>query len=303
MLNSINFEAMSEIVSNQMYKSATLFPIGMPIGNMADITLRALHVLTICDRVAAENIRHSQVLLNRYHISKPMISLNEHNELKHAQKLIEYLMAGERIALITDAGTPGISDPGGKLVSLVRKSGINIVPIPGPSALITAVSIVGFCRTGFIFHGFLPRKINDREKFLSSIAHERYTHIFYEAPHRIFDMLTDCLKYLGSNRRVLVAKELTKIHETSIHGSLSEVVDFFACKRQRGEFVVIIEGTRDHTSSQENEQDNLLMLLLKELPLSQAVRLFSEATGKEKKVVYKKALEMKNNFLILAVER
>lgn len=295
MLNNAIFELIYKGIVSQTYKPSTLFVVGLPIGNMGDVTLRALHVLSICDRIAAENVHYSRMLLTRYHLNKPMISLNEHNEIENSVKIIKHLGDGERIVLITDAGTPGISDPGSVAVSIVRDRGFNVVPIPGPSAFVTAMSILGWAPSSFTFHGFLPRNKIERERFLFDISKQKPIHVFYEAPHRIVAMLSSCLKCFGGDRKVLLVKELTKIYEATFTGKLSQILQLVDCEKQRGEFVVVIEGLKSDLGIDENVGDDLLKILLQELPLSQSVRLASKITGREKNVLYKKALSLKES--------
>lgn len=294
MSNNINFELLYKHLMQQSYKTGTLFVIGMPIGNFGDITLRALYVLSMCHCIAAENIQHSRLLLNRYQLRKPMVSLNAYNEVESASCLIQRLYEGEYVALITDAGTPSISDPGARAVTLIRNHGFNIVPIPGPSALVTAMSVVGHWGfNSFTFHGFLPNNTRLRKKILMDIRYNKSVNIFYEAPHRIVAMLQDCLNCFEDTRLVLIARELTKIYETITYGNLREVFESIRDQKQRGEFVIVIEGSRVDCEL-EQTSDFLLEVLLQELSLSQSVRLVAKATGQEKNTIYQKALHLKN---------
>src|SRR5437762_6797201 len=190
-----------------------LYLVATPIGNLEDITLRAIRVLKQCDLIACEDTRQTKKLLNHYEIEKPTLSYHEHNEASRAAELVEKLAAGMRIAVVSDAGMPGISDPGFRLVSLAIERGISVVPIPGPSAFVSALVASGLPIESFSFRGFLPPKSGARRRELEEIRQSKQTEMFYEAPHRIRETLEDIVTTLGPGRRVAVARELTKIHE------------------------------------------------------------------------------------------
>jgi 16S rRNA (cytidine1402-2'-O)-methyltransferase len=219
-----------------------LYLVATPIGNLEDITLHAIRVLTNCDLIACEDTRQTQKLLNHFGIEKPTISYQEHNEASRAAELIEKLAAGARIAVVTDAGTPGISDPGFRVVLLAIERSILVVPIPGPVAFVTALVASGLPVESFSFRGFLAAKSGARRKQLESVRQSIQTEIFYEAPHRIRETLEDIVAVLGPTRRTVVARELTKIHEEFLRGTAAEV---FEIAKQRGEIkgeIVLLIG-------------------------------------------------------------
>ena len=273
-----------------------LYVVATPIGNLADITLRALETLKTVDAIAAEDTRHTSGLLSHFGISKKLIAVHEHNEYQSAEKLLMQLKAGGSIALVTDAGTPGISDPGAVVVDIVRKAGIKVVPIPGPSAVIAALSASGIQQNGFLFHGFLPASGATRRKALEALKTQTVTLVFYEAPHRILESLQDMANVLGAERRVTFARELTKTFET-IHSCLLAVaVDWLKAdpNQQRGEFVLLIEAEpAKETEEVSADAHRVLKLLLAELPLKQAVKLATEITSEKKNDLYELALALK----------
>jgi 16S rRNA (cytidine1402-2'-O)-methyltransferase len=221
--------------------SGTLFVVATPIGNLEDITLRALRVLREADLIACEDTRHTRGLLTRFEIGTPTTSYHDHNESERAEELLDRLERGETIALVSDAGTPGVSDPGYRLVAGAASRGIRVVPIPGPSAAITALSASGLPTDEFLFVGFLPPKQAARRARLEELAEVRSTLVIYEAPHRVDAMLADALAVLG-DRDVVVGRELTKVHEEFIRGKLSDVVESLDPSRRRGEFVILVRG-------------------------------------------------------------
>lgn len=272
-----------------------LYVVATPIGNLQDITLRALEVLKSVDAVAAEDTRHSQGLLGHFGLRKPLLALHEHNERQASAKVIAQLQAGQNIALITDAGTPGISDPGAILVEQAHAAGIRVVPIPGASAAVTAMSAAGFLHGPFLFHGFLPAKAAARRKELESLREQSANLIFYEAPHRVLEAVDDMAGVLGE-RTLVIARELTKTFETVQRLPLAEAAAWLAAdpNRQRGEFVLIVSG------AVKVESDVLpaatlavLQTLLAELPLKQASKLAAEITGEKKNRLYEAALQLK----------
>jgi 16S rRNA (cytidine1402-2'-O)-methyltransferase len=273
-----------------------LYVVATPIGNLADITLRALETLKNVDAIAAEDTRHTSGLLSHFGISKKLIAVHEHNEHQSAEKLLVQLKAGENIALVTDAGTPGISDPGAVVVDLVRKAGIKVVPIPGVSAVIAALSASGISQNGFLFHGFLPASGAARRKALEGLKAQTVTLVFYEAPHRIVESIHDMANVLGAERRVTFARELTKTFETIFTCNLSEAVAWLEAdtNQQRGEFVLLIEAAAIKVAEEVSEDSQrVLKLLLSELPLKQAVKLAAEITNEKKNDLYELALALK----------
>nr|WP_294840193.1 16S rRNA (cytidine(1402)-2'-O)-methyltransferase [uncultured Methylotenera sp.] len=273
-----------------------LYVVATPIGNLQDITLRALETLKAVDAIAAEDTRHTSGLLSHFGISKKLIAVHEHNEYQSAEKLLQQLNAGESIALVTDAGTPGISDPGAVVVDLVRKAGVKVVPVPGVSAVITALSASGIMQNGFLFHGFLPASGAARRKALEALKAQEVTLVFYEAPHRIVDSIADMCAVLGAERRITFARELTKTFETIYSCALSEAEAWLEAdtNQQRGEFVLLVEAAAIKDAEELPEETvRILKLLLAELPLKQAVKLATEITHEKKNVLYEFALQLK----------
>jgi len=241
-----------------------LYLVATPIGNLEDITLRAIRVLKQCDLIACEDTRQTRKLLNQYEIEKPTISYHEHNEAARAAELIEKLAAGVRIAVVSDAGMPGISDPGFRLVSLAIELGAPVVPIPGPTAFVSALVASGLPVEPLTFRGFLPPKIGARRRELERIRDSPQTEIFYEAPHRIRETLEDLVAVLGPGRRVVIARELTKIHEEFLRGRAVEVLEVLKSRAEiKGEIVLLIgpaseEQTRPVTVSVHNRVQQLM---------------------------------------------
>ncbi|MDP3745279.1 MAG: 16S rRNA (cytidine(1402)-2'-O)-methyltransferase [Methylotenera sp.] len=279
-----------------MHPIGTLYVVATPIGNLQDITLRALDILKTVDAIAAEDTRHTSGLLSHFGIAKKLIAVHEHNERQSAEKLLAQLSAGQSIALVTDAGTPGISDPGAVVVDLVRKAGVKVVPIPGASAVIAALSASGIAQNGFLFHGFLPASGAARRKVLETLKSQVVTLVFYEAPHRIIDSIVDMLAVLGAERRITFARELTKTFETIYSCDLGEAEAWLQAdaNQQRGEFVLLVEAAAIKEAEEIPEETvRILKLLLAELPLKQAVKLATEITHEKKNVLYEFALELK----------
>ncbi|RQH03717.1 16S rRNA (cytidine(1402)-2'-O)-methyltransferase [Paraburkholderia dinghuensis] len=283
-----------ELAQAQQYPVATLYVVATPIGNLADITLRALHVLGLVDRIAAEDTRNTGQLLTRFGLSKPLIAVHEHNEREAAQRVIDFLRAGERVACVSDAGTPGISDPGAKLVDAVREAGFQVVPLPGASALATALSAAGDWVATFTFLGFLPPKPKQRATALQSLVAHEHAMVFYEAPHRIVETVQALADAFGPGRRLLIARELTKLHEALHRCTLAEAPAWLAedANRQRGEFVLVVEGAQVAAASGE-DHDALLRVLLQEVPVKSAAKLAAALTGASRNALYARALELK----------
>jgi 16S rRNA (cytidine1402-2'-O)-methyltransferase len=273
-----------------------LYVVATPIGNLADITLRALETLKTVDAIAAEDTRHTSGLLSYFGISKKLIAVHEHNEHQSAEKLLQLLQAGESIALVTDAGTPGISDPGAVVVDLVLQAGIKVVPVPGVSAVITALSASGITQNSFLFHGFLPASGAARRKALEALKAQTATLVFYEAPHRIVECIEDLLSVLGGERRITFARELTKTFETIHRCNLTEATAWLQAdtNQQRGEFVLLVEAAPVKDTEEISEEAvRVLKLLLAEMPLKQAVKLAAEITREKKNDLYDFALALK----------
>jgi 16S rRNA (cytidine1402-2'-O)-methyltransferase len=275
---------------------AALYVVATPLGNLRDITLRALDVLRGADAVAAEDTRLTRGLLTHYGLNNEMIAVHEHNEVAAAQGIVERLARGEAVAYVTDAGTPGISDPGVALVRRVRDAGHPVVPVPGPSAITAALSAAGVDAAQFVFHGFLPPKAAARQKALAAAARLPFTSVFYEAPHRVVETLRDLAAAFGGDREVTIARELTKLYESWHRCVLGEAAAWIQAEpvRAKGEFVLIVAGKSIDDDAQAQEQaKRTLELLLEELPLSRAVALAAQITGARKNDLYQQALELK----------
>lgn len=281
-----------------MIHSGTLYVVATPIGNLEDITLRALEVLKAVDVIAAEDTRHTSGLLLHYGIRKKMLAVHEHNEHQSAEQLLNRLRAGESVALVTDAGTPGISDPGAVVVDIVREAGLPVVPIPGASAVIAALSASGIRQNGFSFVGFLPASGSQRRKTLESLKEQTATLVFYEAPHRVVESVKDMATILGGERRITIARELTKTFETFHRCMLNEAAAWLEAdpNQQRGEFVLLVESLpRVEDTEISEDVERVLKLLMAELPLKQAVKLAAEITGAKKNALYEHGLKIKEN--------
>ena len=281
-----------------MTSNGLLYVVATPIGNLSDITLRALEVLKSVDAIAAEDTRHTSGLLSHFGIAKKLIAVHEHNEHQSAEKLLALLLAGQNIALVTDAGTPAVSDPGAIVVDLVRKAGIKVVPIPGASAVIAALSASGISQNGFLFYGFLPASGSARRKALEILKAQAVTLVFYEAPHRIIESVVDMAAILGAERRITIAREITKTFETIYSCELSKAEAWLQAdaNQQRGEFVLLVETAAIKDAAEIPEDTvRVLKLLLADLPLKQAVQLTTEITGEKKNVLYELALSLKSD--------
>lgn len=277
-------------------EKSVLYVVATPIGNLSDISLRALEVLASVDVVAAEHVQTSVKLLNHHAIQADMIALHQHNEVEIAEKIVDRLKSGQTAAVITDAGTPGISDPGARLVDRVRAAGYPVVPIPGANAAICALSAAGINNPHFLFYGFLPTKSGLRKKALAALKDYTCTLVFYEAPHRVIDCIHDCAEILGPDRDLTIARELTKLFETIHTCALSDAVTWLQAdvNRQKGEFVLLLSGAAIPDKTQLSEQAlHTLTLLLADLPLKKAVQLTAGITGENKNALYKQALLMK----------
>lgn len=276
-----------------MPKTPGLYIVGTPIGNLKDFSVRAIDTLKKVDQIAVEDIRHSQKLLKHFGITTPLISLHEHNEAASCKILLHSLKKDQSIALISDAGTPLINDPGYHLVKLARQEGIPVIPIPGPCALITALCASGLACDKFIFEGFLTGKNIARQKKLQEFLNETRTIIFYEAPHRILELIDDMLTVFGPKRYVVLARELTKIFET-IHGDSLEQLKIWLNSdknQQKGEFVVLVKGS-EYSNPYEIDTQRILDILLRELPIKQATSLAAKITHEKKNKLYALALAL-----------
>jgi 16S rRNA (cytidine1402-2'-O)-methyltransferase len=281
-----------------MTQVGILYVVATPIGNLGDMTLRAIETLKMVDAIAAEDTRHTSGLLSHFGIAKKLIAVHQHNEQQSAEKLLAQLKNGENIALVTDAGTPGISDPGAIVVKIVREAGIKVVPIPGASAVIAALSASGITQNGFHFVGFLPASGAARRKVLEQLKAQTATLVFYEAPHRIIECVEDIAKVLGENRQLTFAREITKTFETFYTCPVSRAGAWLQAdtNQQRGEFVLLIEAAPVvETQEISEEAQRVLKCLLAELPLKQAVALATEITHEKKNDLYEFALKFKQD--------
>ena len=267
--------------------SGNLFIVATPIGHLDDISARAADVLKNVQIVAAEDTRRSRILLNKLGAeNRRMIALNEHNEAGRVDRLIEKLQSGSDVAVVSDAGTPLISDPGFRLVRAAWAQGIKVIPIPGCSAVMAAISICPLPVDRFLFEGFLPSKSGQRIKRLEQVTRVNAALVFFESPRRILACLEDLAQVAGSTRRIMVARELTKIHETVVCGTIREVLDMLAQTEPKGEFVCVLEGVEEQRAD-ESEAMELMKILSDELNPSQAARLAAKYTGLPKASLYK----------------
>ncbi|MDZ4074464.1 MAG: 16S rRNA (cytidine(1402)-2'-O)-methyltransferase [Hylemonella sp.] len=291
--------AAHDAAAAQHYPQGALYVVATPIGNLADITLRALHVLQLVDALACEDTRHTQSLLRAYGIDRPsaaLIALHQHNEAEAAQQVVARLQAGQRLAYVSDAGTPAISDPGARLVAAVRAAGLPIVPLPGASSITAALSVAGVVDEAgaFVFAGFLPAKAGERTAAVQALASEARAIVLLEAPHRVGALAT-ALALLGT-RPLTVARELTKQFEQLVTLPAAELGAWLAAdeKRERGEFVLVLHPLQAQTSERGPDL-RVLTLLLAELPLKTAVRLAAEITGTSRNTLYEAALQLKKD--------
>lgn len=273
-----------------------LYVVATPIGNLSDISARAIETLKQVDLIACEDTRHSVRLLNHLGINKPLLSYHDHNESEQTQNLIGKLQEGVRVALISDAGTPLISDPGYQLVRQAQENDIKVIPLPGPCALIAALSASGLPSDRFVFEGFLPAKHQGRVECFEKLKHETRTLIFYESTHRIMASLEDMAAVFGGERHAVIARELTKAFETLRGAPLSELVEWVNhdANQRKGEVVLLVRGAEVQDSDETRvETEKVLAVLLEELPVKQAAQLAAKITGGKKNALYQMALEMK----------
>ena len=295
--------ASRDAAASQHYPQGALYIVATPIGNLADITLRALHVLQLVDAVACEDTRHTQTLLRAYGIDRSasqLIALHQHNEAQAAQGVVERLRAGQRIAYVSDAGTPAISDPGARLVAAVRVAGLPVVPLPGASSVITALSVAGIegdagDASGFVFAGFLPSKAIERSVAVQALATEPRAVVLLEAPHRI-EALAVALSVLG-DRHITIGRELTKQFEEIATVRADHFSTWLAEQpnRTRGEFALVLHPVSAGTQTEADEGLRVLHLLLPELPLKTAVKLSADITGASRNALYDAALALKKH--------
>ncbi len=291
--------ASAEAASAQHYPQGTLYVVATPIGNLADISLRALHVLGLADAIACEDTRHTQSLLRAYGIDKTtaqLIAVHQHNEAQAAHTVIDHLRQGQRVAYVSDAGTPGISDPGARLVAAVRLQSLRAVPLPGPSSVTTLLSVAGLVEdqpNGFVFVGFLPNKAGERERAVLTLAAEARAVVLLEAPHRI-EALAAALASLGS-RQVTIGRELTKQFEEVATVNARDLSAWLTAdsNRLRGEFALVLHPVPPAVTSAQDTR--VLKLLLEHLPVKTAVKLAADITGEPRNALYQSALALKSD--------
>jgi len=272
----------------------TLYVVGTPIGNLEDMTFRAIQVLQQVTYIAAEDTRHTGKLLQHFQISTPQISYHHHNRVSRLPDLLERLGRGDAIALVTDAGMPGISDPGYELVKACAEAGVMVVPIPGASAVVTALSAAGLPTDRFVFEGFLPAKGQERRDRLESVQTESRTLVFYEAPHRLCQTLVDLAAHLGADRQIALARELTKRHEEIWRGTIAEAIAHYNQREPQGEFTLVIAGATlaQPLLSETALKTELNQLLHQGLSRSQASRQLAQRTSLSRRQLYQLALEI-----------
>lgn len=269
-------------------RSGCLFVVATPIGNLGDLSPRALETLKTVSAICAEDTRHTRQLLAHFGVERPLLALHEHNEDEIAERLVVRLLAGESLALVSDAGTPLVSDPGFRLVRAARAAGIKVSPVPGPSALIAALSVAGLPSDRFVFEGFLPAKAAARRERLSALAAETRTLVFYESAHRIEEALVDAAAVFGAQRLATIARELTKLFETVLDGTLDDLAARVAtdANQRKGEFVLLVQGAGEEADAKIAEGRRLYAKLSEHLPPSTAAKLAAELSGAPRKALY-----------------
>ena len=282
---------------NNFDQKGILYIVATPIGNLADITLRARETLSLVDRICAEDTRNTRQLLNHLGIKKTLVALHDHNERQKIDSVAKWLANGEQIALVSDAGTPLISDPGYHLVKALREMEFKVIPIPGACAIITALSAAGLATNKFSFEGFLPAKETGRKQALQANSESTYTQIYYESSHRIVHSIATMQAVFGDDKKVVLARELTKLYEQFFHGTLAELHHWLLDDRmhQKGEFVIMLAGAEEKQADDESFDSSvgeILTVLVEELPLKQAAKIAAKLTGKSKNILYKQGLEI-----------
>lgn len=296
-------ELAAQATAGQVHPGSTLYMVATPIGNLADFSLRAIHVLALCDALACEDTRVGAGLLRHLGLHKPLIALHDHNEHEASAKVLARLQAGERVAYVSDAGTPGVSDPGAVLVQAVRAAGLRVMPLPGPSSVVTALSACGDvpATSGHVFAGFLPAKGQERQQQLDALLRETRSVVLFEAPHRIAQLLT-ALAQSAPGRTVTVCRELSKQFEQIVSLPASELPAWLAADAHhgRGEFVLVLHGHQTRNAEAQDEAlalpaacETALVSLLPHLPLKQAVALVAELSGAPRNALYARALDLK----------
>ncbi|WP_339045001.1 16S rRNA (cytidine(1402)-2'-O)-methyltransferase [Candidatus Zinderia endosymbiont of Aphrophora alni] len=283
-------------IKEQNFPKSALYVLATPIGNMYDITLRALYVLSISDTIVCENIKQIKKLLNFYKLKKNLITLHKFNEKKNINFIIKRLINNERISLVSNSGTPTISDPGYKLIKYIYKYKFKIIPIPGVSAVITALSVSGLNNKQFKFIGFLPKEKKEKEKILQNLKNEKIILVFYETPHRIKKTIKLFIKFFNNETSIIFAKELTKIFENIYKCKLKKALSWIKKNKynQKGEFVILLNSVI--IKKKEEKYKNILKILFKELTFKKLINITYNITKNKKKDIYKYAINLKNNF-------
>jgi 16S rRNA (cytidine1402-2'-O)-methyltransferase len=272
-----------------------LYVVATPIGNLEDITLRAIRVLKEVDLIAAEDTRHTQILLSHYDIRTPVTSYHEHNERAKAKPLVERLVRGGNIALLSDAGTPAISDPGYRLVVEAVRAGVRIIPLPGPSALAAVLSASGLPIDRFIFEGFLPAKKQERKKKLRALRNETRTLILYDAPHRLKESLVDMQEILG-DREIVIGREISKVHEEFLRGRIGEIIERIADREVKGEITVVVHGSTEGTKVSDAElQDEIGRLVAEGMRVKEIAEIIGERHQLSKREIYQLAFQRRKS--------
>ncbi len=275
-------------------KPGTLYVVGTPIGNLEDITFRAVRILQTVDIIAAEDTRHTGKLLQHFQVKTPQVSYHEHNRTSRIPELLEHLVNNKAIALVSDAGMPGISDPGYELVKACIEAGISVVPIPGASAAITALSASGLPTNRFVFEGFLPAKSQQRQEYLESLQTESRTLIFYESPHRLRDTLQDLAEVWGSDRQIVLGRELTKLYEEFWRGTIAEAIAHYSQREPQGEYTLVVAGipASQPQLTEEELKAELKQLISQGISRSQASRQLAKFTSLPRRQLYQLALSI-----------
>ncbi|MBD2532770.1 16S rRNA (cytidine(1402)-2'-O)-methyltransferase [Nostoc flagelliforme FACHB-838] len=275
-------------------KPGTLYVVGTPIGNLEDITFRAVRILQTVDIIAAEDTRHTGKLLQHFQVKTPQVSYHEHNRTSRIPELLEHLVNNKAIALVSDAGMPGISDPGYELVKACIEAGISVVPIPGASAAITALSAAGLPTDRFVFEGFLPAKSQQRQEHLESLQTESRTLIFYESPHRLRDTLQDLALVWGSDRQIVLGRELTKLYEEFWRGTIAEAIAHYSQREPQGEYTLVVAGipASQPQLTEEELKAELKQLISQGISRSQASRQLAKFTSLPRRQLYQLALSI-----------
>ena len=274
---------------NQEPESSTLYIVGTPIGNLNDISPRAINILKNASLIACEDTRQTRKIMNKFQISNNLISFNKHNSLNKIPRILQEMKEGKSIALVSDAGMPGICDPGEDIVKAAKNSGLNVICIPGPCAAITALVSSGISSSSFIFEGFLPKKKTEREKILLEISKNEKTTVLFEAPHRLKRLLEELSEFCGKDREIMVARELTKKYEEHIGNDIEKVISFFAEKEIIGEITIVIKGNNTKINlefDESNLKKELIELVNAGLSLSAASKYLAKKNGIKKSLIY-----------------